>query len=814
MLELTTLGTLDLSRDGERVLSVLSQPTRLALLTYLAVAEPRGPHRRDTVTFLLWPDREDARARRALRQTLHLLRRSLGREVLTGFGGDSVGLAAGALRCDAVTFDEALDQGRPAEALDLYGGPFLKGFHLPDTREFEAWVEGERRRLGRRAKEAAWELVDGSSNEDPDKAMDWARRAIELDPYDESGWRRLFALMERGGDRAGAVRAYERLAARLEAELGMEPSAETRTAVENIRGSRQHHRDSSEAEQASPSEYAPAARQRDVADEEASFAAAITHSAGEMREAGPTETGRFGSRTPSLRSVLITVALVTIAGLASFILSNRWGGGESDIASSADPASAELPAGVIPDSAELANDRPTLAVLPFTNVGDDPEDEYLSDGLTEELIVTLAGIRALQVAARTSVFAFKGEERDVREIGELLGVSTVLEGSVRRDGDRLRITAQLIDATNGFHLWSESYERAVSDIFDIQTELALRIADAMEAELTPAERERASRAGTAVLDAHTLYLKGRYFWNRRTHSGLLTAIGYFGQSIEADPEYAEAYAGLASAYVPLAELGYRRPNEIRDSIREAATRALEIDPELPEGHTALGTYLFAYEWEWEAAERHLQRAIALDRDNTTAHHWYAYMLSSQGRFEESMTQRKIAIELDPLIPILHSGLGDLYRLMGHYDLAMASYRESLEFDPTFWHTHRGLGELHEKTGNMEEAVRSLERSVSHAGPTPRPKAGLARALARAGREDEARQLVQDLQGETPAVGGHDPKVATALLALGEKEAALQWLEAAYRERQPHLQRIAVAQGFTELHENSRFQDLVRRLGLR
>ncbi len=465
-------------------------------------------------------------------------------------------------------------------------------------------------------------------------------------------------------------------------------------------------------------------------------------------------------------------------------------------------------AGLAPpaDAGELRS----LAVLPFENVGGNPDEEYFSDGLTEELIAALSELRSLRVAARTSAFAFKGQARDVREIGRELNVATVLTGSVRKSAERVRVTAQLIDASSGLGIWSETYdERALADIFDIQADRAVRIAHALETHLTPSERVRLARRPTENLEAYTLYLKGRYAWDRRGE-GLFTAIEYFNQAIAVDSQYARAWAGLASTYAPLGVTGYIAPSEGRPRMREAARRAVELDPESAEAHTVLGGYLHVYEWDWEGGEREYRRAIELDPDYPTPHLWLGFFLWQMGRLDESIAARERLKELDPLTPTV--GLAAPLRSKGLYDLAKASFAEAIDLHPTFWQAYEGLGETYEITGELGEAIPAFESAVALAGATARPRAGLARVLARAGREQEARQIIQQLRAEAAGSDNYHPIVAVALVAVGDTEGAFDWLETSYGQRHPDLTSINADLRYEELRSDPRFQDLLRRVG--
>lgn len=455
--------------------------------------------------------------------------------------------------------------------------------------------------------------------------------------------------------------------------------------------------------------------------------------------------------------------------------------------------------------------RSNVAVLPFVNVGGRPEEEYFADGLADELITALSRLRSLRVVARTSAFAFKGQNRDVREIGRLLGVGTVLEGSVRRDGDRVRVAVQLIDASDGFQLWSTTYERRMADLFDVQTDLALRIADALRAELTPAERARLRRPPTASLEAYTLYLKGLYFWQQRSSGGMQTAIDYFHRAIAVDPGFAAAYAGLAGAYGPLAVNGFIDPDRGRALMRSAAVRAIQLDPDLVEARAVLAAYHDVLGWEEGRAEQEFRRAIEQDPGYPTAYVWYAYMLTNQGRFDEAIAAWTRACELNPLGPLAVEGRGTAELLDGRMDAALADYRSALELDSTFWPTNHHLAELYEMRGDLGAALRANDRAIAHAGSTLRPRAARARLLALAGDTARARALVDSLMAQADSSRIWLPGIALALYTLGRPSEALDWLERAYRQRHPGLHYLRVQPAAAPMRADPRFAEFFRRI---
>jgi TolB-like protein/DNA-binding SARP family transcriptional activator len=800
MLDLRTLGTVDLRSDGASVLSVLSQPARVAILVYLAVARPRGPHRRDVLLNLLWGERDEAAARASLRQTLYRLRQSLGDDLIDGAGEQSVTLNVRAAWCDAVEFERALDERRFADAVELYHGPFLAGFNVPDALEFERWVDDERRRLARRAKEAFWCLADASAAKGAfEEAAASTRRALEIEPDDERVWRRLIDLLDHQGDRAAALRTYEQLVERMASELEAAPSPETQELIARIRARRfeplvARPEPPRVADVSAPATVPTAPNDPGVA--EAHPVAVQT---------APQPPSEPWWRTRAIAGIGTGLVAMTVSAL---ILMSGWPPQRSP---GTTLRSATGLVGTLGGSARARRPTSNIAVLPLANVGGRPDEDYFADGLTDELITTLSRVRSLRVVARTSAFAFKGQNRDVREIGRTLGVGTVLEGSVRRDGDRLRVAVELIDAADGFQLWSNTYERRVQDLFELQTDLALRIADALRAELTPAERERLRRPPTTNLEAYTLYLKGRYFWERRSGGGMETAIDYFRRAIRADSVFATAYAGLAGAYGPLAVHGFIDPVRARVLMRDAARRAVELDPDLAEARTVLAAYYAVFEWEEPRAEQEFQRAIALDPGYPTAYFLYGTLLENQGRFAEAVAARSKAYELDPLSPLAATGRGIALSLAGNPDAALAQYHTALEMDSTGWITHFELSQLQETSGELVAALQSIDRAIAHAGATARPRAARARLLVLAGDTAQARALVDSLTAQAESTHIWLPSVATALYALGRHDEALDWLERGYRQRHPELPYLRVRPAAARMRADPRFAEFFRRI---
>jgi eukaryotic-like serine/threonine-protein kinase len=452
----------------------------------------------------------------------------------------------------------------------------------------------------------------------------------------------------------------------------------------------------------------------------------------------------------------------------------------------------------------------TVAVLPFGNVGHDPADDYLVDGLTEELIGALSQVQSLRVVARTSAFAFKDAKRDIREIGKALAVNAILEGSVQRSGDRIRVRAQLINVEDGLHLWSEAYDREVDDIFAVQRDLALRIAASMQAGLSAVERERVGERRTVNPDAYNLYLKGKHFWNQRTSPAYSTARDYYERAIRIDPAFASAYAGLAAVY-SLQGLSGDLPSAVaRERMRVAATRAVELDDELAEAHAVLGVYFHVYEWNSVAAEREQLRAIELDPRHVTARFFHGNMLRSHGRVDEAIAQYRIAAQVDPLDPLIGEALGRTLILAGKLDEARQHFLGALELDSLFWRSHAGLGSYYEAKGQLGESLREYRRSRELGGPIE----PVARLLARTGEKREAGDILGGLQRHAEETGIHTPEVASILLSMHGADSAIAWLEKAYRERHPRLRFLPGQPEYRLLEDDPRYIDLLRRIGLR
>src|SRR2546422_5501572 len=461
-------------------------------------------------------------------------------------------------------------------------------------------------------------------------------------------------------------------------------------------------------------------------------------------------------------------------------------------------------------------DKKRIAVLPFANISPSASDEYFSDGMTEELIATLSRIKSLGVIARTSIIRYKGLTKPVVEIGRELNVGTVLEGSVRVAGKKLRITAQLIDAGTEEHLWSETYDRNLEDAFSIQSEIAKRIAKALRVRVLQSETFRLEKKATGIPEAYSLYLKGRHSLNTRTQKGLKAAIQHFESSIRHDPNFALAYTGLADAYSILASysLEYVPPRAGFPKAKTAAEKALSIDDHLAEAHASLGLVKFYYEWDWSPAEAEFKKALELNPGYAQAHQYYADFVKSFGRFDEALEEMRKALVLDPLSYSINTGIGHVLYLSRQYDLAIDQYRKAVESDPSFVPARLWFGRPYLQKGMFKEAIEQVEEAVKLSHQTTVSLATLAQAFAAAGRIADAKKLLDKLL--TRGTEQYVPSYWIALVytSIGNKDEAMKYLERAFLERSSWLVWANVEPRFDSLRSDARFASLLARIGFK
>ncbi|MDH5759971.1 MAG: hypothetical protein OEZ65_10310 [Gemmatimonadota bacterium] len=762
MITMYLLGGARLEGEGGRLHGEPVQRHRVALLAVLALArDARLP--REKILALLWPEQEPRRARHLLNVSVHVLRKALGKEAILS-EGDDLRLDLDLVVCDAAAFRDAAARGDAKGAIERYAGPFMDGFFLDEAPEFDQW-QGARRReleddyvtaLATRADEAG-EIGDLA------EATECVRRIVRTRPMDAPATVRLMKLHEARGDIADALNAASDHARAMVEAFDAEPNPEVARLAERMR-------------------EAPRPAQ---VDEEAPRAVSVPALPRQLQ--APSQFQAPSPARPRSRHILAVAAVVVAVAVAA-------------VARATDPE----PAVPIYEA--------SVAVLPFMDMSADGDQAYLSDGLTEELLNALAQMPGLMVAARSSSFQFRGDGIDVRSVGRRLGVASVVEGSVRVDGDRLRVTTQLIDAESGYHLWSEQYDRDMRDVFAVQEEIARAVATALNSELVRQLPDALVPATTTNPAAYHLYLRGRYEWRKRTEEGMKAALEAFQEAVLLDPTYAAAYAGLADTWQLLPDYAGIPSSEGLARAKTAALRAVALDSSSAEAHVALAALLDDYDRDRRGAEAAYRRAIELNPGYATARHWLAIHLADDGRFAEALEQIEHARRLDPLSSIVNTAVGAVRYFERDYDGAAAEYQSVLDLQPYFALGWALLGRVQLVDGRVGEAVSSLWRSVELSGGDPSYRAVYAAALAEAGRTAEAHSIAEEVRNPEP--GGYVPycELASAYLYLGDDAQALALFELAYGEHDPALKHIGVEPLYDGIREDPRFVDLMRRSG--
>ena len=778
MIRLHLLGAPDLRRDGAEFRAVLSQPKRLALLAYLASASPRGFHSRDTLLALFWPELDQERARNALRQALHYLRRALGEEIVTARGDREVGVDPTALWCDAAAFDDAVAAGRHQEALDLYRGDLLPGFFIEEAPEAERWLEDERARRRRAAVDSAGALAARAEAAGEHRASAlWARRAAALEPLDEGTLRRLLTALDRAGEPAAALEAFSDFARRLDREYGVGPSAATLEQVKAIQGRQRP------VELAKP---APSEPDRISAPFPAPAANDSTTSDASDVERRPPVLGRARrSRGPLLAAAVLLVG--TLAGAAWFATRE----GARDRAA--------------------ADQVPSIAVLPFANLSGDSTRTWFSDGLAEELLNVLAQLPDVRVASRTSSFRFRGNDVPVDSIGKLLRVRHLLEGSVREDGRRVRITAQLIDTRSGYHLWSQTYDRDAREIFAVQDEISRAIVNALQVKL--ADRPVGVplvRQETADPEAHGFVLKGSHMLRTSNRESLVKAAEFFEQAIRLDSAYARAYAGLATVlqnqayrrYIPVSE-GYARAKVMGE-------RALQLDPAQIRAHTTLARIAEIHAWDFAAAEEHYRRAGELNPSIPAYLSPRAFLLMRLGRVDEAIALARRYTEVEPDHAGGYNNLGAIYGYARRFERSLDAFHSAQELSPKDPSARIGLALTYSYLARHDDAVRAIDEERRQRPDDQYVLSTAGYVLARAGRTADAEESLRRLRAQPDASAYLQ---AVVLTGLGRRDEAFVLLGRAVDRREDAAPDIAIDPSFDSLRGDPRMDALVRRVGL-
>ena len=774
MLTLKLFGAPAVESGGSLVAGRAAQGHRMALLAVLAVARGR-PVTRDRITALLWPESPTDRVRHQLSDAIYIVRSALGADVIRSTGDDLV-LNADAITSDVGTFERLLDEGALGRALESFTGPLLDGFHLPDGGELERWLDGERARLAQRYTSALESLAEGSETRgDYAAAEKWCRRLAAHDPYSGRVALRLMRALDAAGDRAGALRHARSHEALLREEFEAEPDSAVTTFAERLRVE-------PPARAAPEPDTMPTARTAPSTGSAAHVA--VTSPAKETREPAPRRTPLY---IAAATAILLVLALTWTSNISR--------------ARNATTSTAR-----------------SVAVLPFLNMSSDAAHAYFSDGLSEEIITALSRIDGLRVAARTSSFALRDDRLDVRVIGDTLGVEAVLEGSVRREGNRLRVTAQLIDAETGYHIWANDYDREVADVITMQNEIAREIAAALRLQLPPyASAMQPERPRN--IEAYDLYLRALYLRSRLSSDALRQATEMLDRTIELAPDFALAYAAKATIIGPRIYFRYLPREEGVPEMRDAVARALELDSNLGEAHVARGILDLFYDWNWSSAERSLREAVRLNPNDPHAWHNLANYYDAMGRYDEAPEARLRAAALDPLDARIPMILGVDYTRMGRFDDALVQFDRGLRLDPSNA-LALGLGpalpagpvRVHIAMGRDTAAAEELVRLAALRKATPAELDAMRSAFAKSGLRGVWRSwLEMDLRQHGGAI---DPlRAATLWASIGDTARALDWLERAYAERIPGLIYLRSENVFAGLRTHARFVRILTEMKL-
>lgn len=806
MFTLRLLGSPSIEHSDGPVTGPATQRRRIALLALLASHADPGISR-DKLLALLWPELDAERGRRALSTAVYALRQSLGREAVLSLRSDALRLNRDVVRVDLGDFLGALKQKELERAAHLYTGPFLDGFFLSDAPEFERWVEGERDRLARTYADTLEGMAEQRESEgDYRGAVVWWRRLAAHDPYSSRFALRLLQSLIDAGDPGAALQHAHTHAARLRDELGVEPDDEVAAFVERLQAERQPA--SRPAERA---RRGPAHRPRPVRVETA-------HAGEQTVPSASTDAPRSGPSPPLHPSTPPQRKRLRNATVAGAVLLPLIAAG--------------LLYGIRQQEAVPAEAPPrirSLAVLPLENCTPDPErpgrpdaaQEYFADGLTDALITEVARIPGLRVISRTSAMRYKGEcgsrerrERSLSQIARELDVDAVVEGTLVRDRERIRINAQLIRISTDEHLWAEGleYERDLRDVLALQGEIVSAIAGAVRARAlaSPSAQPSANRRVDPAAYPH--YLKGRYLWNEHVLASHEEALRHFEQAVAIDPGFAPAYSGLADVYVHLDEWGGEAEREANHKGMVAARRALALDDGLAEAHASLA-HLLMHEERWEEAEREYQRAVELDASNANARILYAFYLSAWERHEEAILNAVRALESDPLAARAHGFAGYTLFFAKRYDEAIAQWQRLLELYPDQHETYFTIAASHLLQGRREAGLNWARRGVERANDAPWARVHLARCLALAGDPGSGAQMLNAALRDA-APDELDPLLlAQAFAVTGNTDEAFRWLERANEGNHGWLMFLRVEPAYEPLRSDPRFAAWIQRMRL-
>ncbi|MDZ7658179.1 IS30 family transposase [Fodinibius sp.] len=753
MIELRVLGTTILEKeDGSLEYSVLSGPKRLAILTYLVLHDPQGFVRRDELIAMFWPESGQKKARNALSNILYHIRESLGKDIIINRGTEEIGVNQDKIWCDAIAFEKALEDSEPRKALSLYKDDLLIGFHVSDvSNEFENWLDRERQRLRSLACEGAWKIVEESEEKgNYDAAQRWARKATAFEPYSEKAHKRLIDLLKRTGNTSDALRIYEAFSIRLQNEWDMEPSPELQKIIEDISIQAQGHSKRTlptETQEDIPARGSDLQHDREWAAKNS------------LKKENVLTTETVGS------SWLLIIAGIGILAVA-FIMWFWWN--DSSVKSGS--------------NAHFSGH--SVAVLPFTYLGVEDSTDYFSLGMTEEILARLAQVSDLAVISRTSVMRYRDTEKSLKTIGKELGATAVVEGSVQRVGNRVRITAQLIDAQTDRHLWGASYDRALEDILGVQSDVATKIAGALEAKLLPGERDQLATRRNVDEKAYHLYLQGQYLLNQLEPKGLEQAPDLFLAAIQHDSTFAPAYGGLAMALVQLGVLNWGdfdvtgivglSPETAARAALEASDNALAHDSTVVAAHLAKAMVHELFLRNWKQSSISFQRALGISPNNSEVRREYGWYLLRIGQLDSALVHMEYSVALDPFSWAAHHGLGYTYYCERRYGEAIQHLETALNLGSGYPNTKKYLSTARFKEasllfdqGRIKEAEALMDKASAMLNEMWDSSSEWREPLMYAVQREKARTLEELQRVELPFA----PKLYTLLL-VGQIDPAL------------------------------------------
>lgn len=720
MYRLKLLGSATLAGPDGVVVGRTAQRHRLALLALLALAGEKGIGR-EKVVALLWPESDSPHARHRLSDALYVLRQGLGCDPVAQTG-DFLWLNREHVRVDVLEFQDALGDGEPEKAVDVYDGPFLDGFHLSGSQPFEDWLESQRQRLANLYGQALESLARRAEEEgDPVRAADHWRSLLGLDPLSSRVAKRLMQALILAGDPANALEVATTHERQVRDDLGIPLPEEILSIVRGLL------------------REGPLSRER----------VTVSVRPGALGRGPDAESGQAG----------------------------RW----------------------------------RVAVLPFVALSAGPETGLVSDGMTFDIVNHLAKVRALKVISSTSTMRYKGSDKHLRQIGEELGVDAIVEGDVQRVGERVRINAQLVDARTDEHLWAGQYDRELSDIFGIQSDVATRVAAALEATLTSGEMARIGAWPTRNVEAYSLYLKGRHLWEERG-SGIRKGLDLFQQALEVDPDYALAHAGAADCHALLGFFGECPPREAMPRARASASRALKVDAQLAEGHTSMGFVRFYFDWDAAAAEAAFTRATDLNPSYAPAHYFWAGVCMNRGRPEEAILRSRVALDRDPLSPFVNAHFGWMLLGAKKWTAAGRQLEHTLALDPDLPLAHWLMGWAAGLGASPSEAIPHFRTAVERSGGLPWFLGFLGWAYGASGRRAEAESVLARLEAARKTRFVRSLSTALVHTGLGNLEDAVRALERACDERDPWMPSLGIDPFLEHLRPEPAFTALIKRVG--